>query len=237
MVKRRWRTGMRRAAALIVLLGAALGTRVAAGQNTAAIPSRIDPKAQQVLDRLIQAMGGPAFLKVKRLTTRGRTFSIRNEATAGYAPFESFVEYPDKRRFSYGKNPPVILINNGDQAWELDRYGKTDQLEEQVRRWQVANRYSARESAASAHSRARGFSFNRAGLTLWTTSPPRPWTSWMPKEPSETGFESSARCCRLASPIACRTPRRRMERVRGRLQRIQEHRRSHDPDAHCKVYR
>jgi hypothetical protein len=142
MVKRSWGTGIRRAAALVVLLGAACGTRVTAGQNTAAMPSRIEPKAQEVLDRLIQAMGGPAFLKVKRLTTRGRTFSIRNEATAGYAPFESYVEYPDKRRFSYGKNPPVILINNGDQAWELDRYGKTDQLEEQVRRWQVANRFS-----------------------------------------------------------------------------------------------
>ena len=72
---------------------------------------------------MIQALGGPAFLKVKRLTTRGRIFSIRDESTSGFAPFESFVEYPDKRRFSYGKKPPVILINNGDQAWELDRYG------------------------------------------------------------------------------------------------------------------
>ena len=76
------------------------------------------------------------------MTTRGRIFSIRNEATSAYAPFESYVEYPDKRRFSYGKKPPVILINNGDQAWELDRMGQTSQLEEQVRRWKVSTYYS-----------------------------------------------------------------------------------------------
>jgi len=113
-----------------------------AASNSAPPPSRIDPKAQQILDRLIQVLGGPAFLKVKRLTTRGRTFSIRDEATSAYAPFESYVEYPDKRRFSYGSKKPVILVNNGDQAWELDQMGMTTQLPEQVRRWQVSARYS-----------------------------------------------------------------------------------------------
>jgi len=141
-------------AVLAFLLGAANVAGLRAGQNSAAAssnpapsnstppPSRIDPKAQQILDRVIQVLGGPAFLKVKRLTTRGRIFSIRDEATSGYAPFESYVEYPDKRRFSYGKNPPVILINNGDQAWELDKMGQTSQLAEQLRRWKVSTYYS-----------------------------------------------------------------------------------------------
>ena len=144
------------AAALVFLLGTARGAGICSGQNPAAVPanpaaaapnpsvppSHIDPKAQQVLDRVIQALGGPAFLKVKRLTTRGRTFSIRDEATSAYAPFESYVEYPDKRRFSYGKNPPVILINDGDKAWELDRMGMTTQLPEQIKRWKISSSYS-----------------------------------------------------------------------------------------------
>ena len=141
-------------ATLAFLLGSANAARLRAGQNPAAPPSNpaasnstpppshIDPKAQQILDRVIQVLGGPAFLQVRRLTTRGRTFSIRNEATSAYAPFESYVEYPDKRRFSYGKSKPVILINNGDQAWELDQMGMTTQLPEQVLRWKVSNRYS-----------------------------------------------------------------------------------------------
>jgi hypothetical protein len=130
------------AVALALLLGVAGGGRLCAGQNPAELPSRIDPKARQILDRLIQILGGPAFLHMKRLTTRGRVYAIREGSASGFAPFESYVEYPDKRRFSFGKNPPVILINNGDQAWELDRYGQTSQLPEQARRWKISNRYS-----------------------------------------------------------------------------------------------
>jgi len=141
-------------ATVAFLLAAANAASMRAGQNRAAAPSNsavsnsapppshVDPKAQQILDRVIEKLGGPAFLKVKRLTTKGRTFSIRNEVTSAYAPFESYFEYPDKRRFSYGKTKPVILVNNGDQAWELDQMGMTTQLPEQVQRWQVSTRYS-----------------------------------------------------------------------------------------------
>ena len=144
MPKRRCRVGqiITGAAALAFLLGAARVARLRAEQNPAELPSRIDPKAQQVIDRVIRALGGPAFLNMKRLTTRGRIYSIRDESTSGFAPFESYVEYPDKRRFSYGKKNPVILINNGDQEWELDRFGQTSQTPEQVRRWKISNRYS-----------------------------------------------------------------------------------------------
>jgi hypothetical protein len=95
-----------------------------------------------LLDKTIQALGGPSFLAFKRLSTTGRAFAILDEQTAGLEPFQSVVEYPDKRRFSYGKKLPVILINNGDQGWELDRYGKTTQKREELRRWKLSNRYS-----------------------------------------------------------------------------------------------
>jgi hypothetical protein len=107
-------------------------------------PAQIDPKAQQLLDRAIQALGGQAFLEAKTLTTHGRAFSIADGATAGFVTFDSWMEYPDKRRLAYGfgKAKPVILVNNGDQAWELDRMGITDQLPEQVRNWKLATYYS-----------------------------------------------------------------------------------------------
>lgn len=105
-------------------------------------PAIINPKAQAILDKTIQALGGPAFLSFKSLTTTGRAFAIADEQTAGLAPFESFVEYPDKRRFTYGKKLPVVLINNGDKGWEIDRYGTISQKGEERRRWQLANRYS-----------------------------------------------------------------------------------------------
>jgi hypothetical protein len=115
---------------------------LSAQEQPTGLPPRVAPQAQALLNQCIQALGGQAFLNFKTLTTRGRAFAIREGATAGLAPFTNWMEYPDKRRFSYGKSQPVILVNNGSQAWELDRYGLTSQLPEQVRRWQVSNRFS-----------------------------------------------------------------------------------------------
>ena len=105
-------------------------------------PRVVSPKAQDILDKTIQALGGTAFLSFKRLTTTGRAFSIEDENTVGMAPYESWMEYPDKRRFSYGKKPPVVLINSGERGWELDRYGRTTQKRDQLLRWQLTTRYS-----------------------------------------------------------------------------------------------
>jgi hypothetical protein len=116
-------------------------------QNASPAPtptSRVDPKAQALLDQTIQALGGQAFLSFKTLTTSGRSFSITDEKTTGFVTFDSQVEYPDKRRFAYGlgKKKPIVLINNGDEAWEVDRMGLTHQTPEQARRWKINNTYS-----------------------------------------------------------------------------------------------
>jgi hypothetical protein len=106
------------------------------------LSGHIDPQARQMLDRAIQAMGGRAFLNAKSLTSKGRVFFFQNGATAGMEPYQSYVLYPDKRRFSYGKTKPVILINNGAQGWELDRYGLIAQPDQQLQGWIISNRYS-----------------------------------------------------------------------------------------------
>ncbi|HET9177781.1 MAG TPA: hypothetical protein VFQ24_05420 [Terriglobia bacterium] len=106
------------------------------------MPSRISPKAQQLLDQAIQALGGPAFLNFKNISTSGRVFGFSNGEMAGVQPFKSIYAPPDKRRFTYGKGKPVTLINNGDDGWELDQYGLTHQLPDQVRQWKLSNHYS-----------------------------------------------------------------------------------------------
>ena len=107
-----------------------------------ALPSRISTKAQQLLEQAIQASGGPAFLNFKNMSTSGRVFGFTNGEMAGVQPFKSIYEPPDKRHFSYGKSKPVTLINNGDEAWQVDQYGLTHQLPDQVRQWKIANHYS-----------------------------------------------------------------------------------------------
>jgi len=125
---------------LLVALAAGTGH---AQQNPPPAPPKIDSKAQALLDRTIQALGGPAFLAFKTMTTRGRFFAIQEGVTAGMAPFESAVEFPDKRHYLYGEKgkKPVILVNDGDRAWELDKMGRTFQLFGQVKRWKLSVRY------------------------------------------------------------------------------------------------
>ncbi|MEJ2007887.1 MAG: hypothetical protein P8Z30_06985 [Acidobacteriota bacterium] len=118
------------------------GTPPSAQQKPApSLPSRISPKAQELLNHAIQALGGPAFLNFKNVYTTGRAYAFSYGQMAGLEPFKSTYEPPDKRRFSYGKSKPVILINNGDKAWELDQYGRTSQLPKQVQAWKIANRF------------------------------------------------------------------------------------------------
>jgi hypothetical protein len=106
------------------------------------LTQHVDPRARQMLDRAIQALGGQAFLNAKSLTTKGRVFFFQDGATAGMEPFENYVLYPDKRRFSYGKTKPVIQIFNGDKAWELDRMGVMSLTDREVQGWIISNRYS-----------------------------------------------------------------------------------------------
>jgi hypothetical protein len=137
----------------------------AQGASLAPAPTlRVDPKAQALLDQTIQTLGGQAFLGFKTLTTSGRSFSITDEKTTGFVTFESQVEYPDKRRFAYGlgKKKPIALINNGDQAWEVDRMGLTHQTPEQAKRWKITNAYSL-ENLLRLRTREPGVLIQEAG--------------------------------------------------------------------------
>ena len=130
------------AACLALMTAAAsFGAQQAQAQAPSTLPSRISPKAQEILNQTIQALGGPAFLNFKNISSSGRVFGFSNGQVAAVQPYKSTYAPPDKRRFTYGKGKPVTLINNGKEAWELDQYGLVHQLPEQVRRWKIANHY------------------------------------------------------------------------------------------------
>lgn len=121
------------------------GVNLAAQPQGASLPpSHIDPAAQALLNQVTQALGGSVFLGSKTLETRGRAFSIMDGVTQGFVEYQSTVEFPDKRRLSYGlgKSKSVTLINHGDQGWEIDRYGLIEQTDKEIKAWRLANRYS-----------------------------------------------------------------------------------------------
>ncbi|HTV54096.1 MAG TPA: hypothetical protein VMI06_04195 [Terriglobia bacterium] len=118
--------------------------KLQAARNTTLPAPQISPAAQELLKNTIQALGGSAFLSFKTLETQGRAFSITDGVAAGFVTYESVVEYPDKRRLSYGlgRSKAVTLINNGNQGWEIDLYGLIEQPEQRISAWEIANRYS-----------------------------------------------------------------------------------------------
>ncbi|MDE3180455.1 MAG: hypothetical protein KGM47_12445 [Acidobacteriota bacterium] len=124
----------------------AVGVGQAGGaQRAASLPTQINPAAQALLDQSIQALGGQAFIDFKTMTSEGRVFSIADGVLQGFVHYTSAEEFPDRRRLSYGlskKSKAVTLINNGDNGWELDRYGTIQQPQKEIRAWRLANRYS-----------------------------------------------------------------------------------------------
>ena len=128
--------------AIVLVIGVIPGTLSAQQLAAPHLTQHIDPQARQMLNRAIQAMGGQAFLNAKSLTSKGRVFFFQDGATAGLEPYQSWVLYPDKRRFSYGKTKPVVQIFNGDKAWELDRMGLMSLSDREVQNWILSNRYS-----------------------------------------------------------------------------------------------
>jgi hypothetical protein len=122
---------------------AAPDARAAASQEPAQ-RAHIGPAAQAVLDRAITALGGQAFLDYKTLSSHGRLFSLAGSNEA-FVYYDSEVQFPDKRRLAYGmskKGRPIIIINNGDQGWEVDRMGQVHLDTSDIKQWRFANRYS-----------------------------------------------------------------------------------------------
>src|SRR5882757_1580236 len=101
-------------------------------------------KGKQVLQDLINGLGGPGYLEVKDLQCHGRRAQFgHNGEVMGFTDFTNARRYPDKERIEYtskGRNSflgaligidglgmikggAVITVFNGDRGWLLDRSG------------------------------------------------------------------------------------------------------------------
>src|SRR5690348_6091416 len=76
-------------------------------------------KARALIDQMIQALGGQAWLNVSDMREQGRTWSIYHDQPTGTAQFWLFWKYPDKERVELTKKRDWIIINNGDQGFEI----------------------------------------------------------------------------------------------------------------------
>jgi hypothetical protein len=129
------------------------------------MPEQNVAKAREILNQLIDALGGPAYLEVRDRECDGRRAKIgHNGEMDGYIDFKDFWRYPDKHRIDYSKKGNIIDLFTGDQGWTLDRTGVSEEPTTAVSEFQalltnsVDNllRRRLRDPALNLHYAGRG---------------------------------------------------------------------------------
>lgn len=109
---------------LIVLLSSIL---VCAQQEPAPKPSPENvAKAEAILTRALEVLGGPAYLNVKTMVSRGFFTTFREGISQDPARFVDYISYPDRERTEFtGEGIRTIQTNTGETGWLYDGATKT----------------------------------------------------------------------------------------------------------------
>lgn len=109
----------------LALVGCALLVMGSAAQNpTTMMPAQSAAKARELIDRSIQALGGPTYLQVRDLTRELRLAQFGTTGDLeGFTRVWDYVALPDKNRSEYFQKRNIITVYNGDKGWVMDRAG------------------------------------------------------------------------------------------------------------------
>jgi hypothetical protein len=96
-------------------------------------------KAKELVNKMIQALGGQAYLDIQDVEQSGRTYSFfHGDPTGAGAPYWDFWKWPDKERVELLKTRDWVIIHNGDKGYETTFRGtvaeEKKQLEDYLRR-------------------------------------------------------------------------------------------------------
>ena len=102
-------------------------------------------KARALIDQMIQALGGQAYLNVQDYYAEGRSGSYHAESLVGTGLFYRFWKWPDKDRIELTKQRDIVQLFVGDRAYEITYRGIhpiDPQKEEKVAQALVRRHYS-----------------------------------------------------------------------------------------------
>ncbi|HTJ30329.1 MAG TPA: hypothetical protein VL346_07505 [Acidobacteriaceae bacterium] len=90
-------------------------------------------QARAVLDAMIKALGGDAWLNQQNRMYQGRTAAFyRGKPSGATAEYWEFHAWPDKDRVEFTKHRDVVQIYSGREGWEITYKGKAPLPKEQV---------------------------------------------------------------------------------------------------------
>src|SRR2546425_6133257 len=144
-------------ATLIAIIASvsSLGQVSAQTESTKTTP---DDKAQQILQRAIQAVGGERYLNVKTLIGHGFFTEYKDGISGIPLKFVDYIVYPDKERTEFiGGGQRLIQTNDRDHGWIFDAAARTlkDQNPTQLEDFRLAMRTSV-ENLLRGWWRAQG---------------------------------------------------------------------------------
>ncbi|MEY2411786.1 MAG: hypothetical protein QOD84_392 [Acidobacteriaceae bacterium] len=80
-------------------------------------------KAKTLLDQMVKALGGQAYLDAKDGTSQGRDFALHNDQVSGGGYYWRFWKKPDKLRLEVTKKRDIVEIYSGDEGHEITYKG------------------------------------------------------------------------------------------------------------------
>jgi len=100
-------------------------------------------KARALLDQMIQALGGPAFMNLQDMSQDGRTYSFyHGDPTGAGAVYWRFWKWPDKDRIELTKQRDWVIITNGNNGYEVTYKGVAPQEKEPLEDYLRRREYS-----------------------------------------------------------------------------------------------
>jgi len=90
-------------------------------------------QARAILDAMVQAMGGQAWLTMKNSMRQGQVAAFfHGKPSSGTTEYWDFHAWPDQDRIEYTKHRDVVQFYLGRQGWEVTYRGKKPLPQEQV---------------------------------------------------------------------------------------------------------
>jgi hypothetical protein len=102
-------------------------------------------KARTIIDQMIAALGGQAYLNVQDSYSEGRYGRFHNEVMVGQAKYFRYWRWPDSDRWEITDQRDIVQLYIGDKATEVTWQGArimNPEKEDNVRQWLIRRHYA-----------------------------------------------------------------------------------------------
>lgn len=129
------------------------------GQQTSIVQS--NEKAETVLKKAVEKLGGEKYLQVKSIIGRGRFSLLRDNVVVSFQSFTDVIVYPDKERTEFKDGSvKTVQTNTGETGWVFDGAAGTINVQNKI---QLEN--FRRAIRVSLDNLLRGYWRGKANLT------------------------------------------------------------------------